>query len=66
MGQLAMTAVGLAPLVEQGQDRSHLLLEQPVHRCAARRRVGQPALGSAVAPALRTPLGQLQYAARVA
>ena len=38
VGELAMRAVDLAPLVEQRQDLGDLLVEQPVHRRPARRR----------------------------
>ena len=30
MGELAVRAVGFAPLVEQGEDLGHLALEQPL------------------------------------
>jgi hypothetical protein len=66
VGQLAVTAVGLPPLLEQGQDLIHLVLQQPVHRRPAGRRVGQPAADAAVQPAVRAPLRQLQRPARIA
>jgi hypothetical protein len=50
----------VSPLVEQGQDLGHLLVEQPVHRGPARRPVGQPTTGPAGDPAVRPPLRQLQ------
>ena len=60
MRELAVAAVGLAPLVEQGEDLGHLLLEQPVPRGPARGPVGEPPLGPAGDPAVRPALGHLQ------
>jgi hypothetical protein len=48
VGELAVGAVGLAPVVKQPQDLDHLLVEQPVHRVAAWRQVVQPVVGAPV------------------
>jgi hypothetical protein len=55
VGQLAVAAVGLAPLVEQGQDLALLFRQQPVHRRTGAGviqrpgpRAGHPALGAAL------------------
>ena len=63
MSELTVRAVGLAPLIEQGQDLGHLVGEQPVHRRRARRLVGQLATGPAADPPVGPPLGQLQHVA---
>lgn len=63
MRELAVAAVGLSPLVEQGKDLGHLLLEQPVHRDPARGPVGEPPPGPAGDPAVRPTLGHLQLTA---
>jgi hypothetical protein len=63
VGQLAVAAVGLAPLVEQGQDLGHFVLQQPVHRGSARRQVDQLTPGPAGDPAVRPPRRQFQHLA---
>ena len=48
MGKLAVRAVDLAPFLEYGQDRGHLIIKQTMRRVAARGQVikapgpGQP------------------------
>ncbi len=60
MGQLAVGAVDLAPVVEQRYDLGLLPLQQPVDRVAADGAVGQTVGGPSGAPTPRAPLGQLQ------
>ena len=64
MRQLAMAAVGLAPLVIQGQDLGHLLGEQAVRGMTTRRPIGQPTGGAAGDPAVRAHLAEPQLRAR--
>jgi hypothetical protein len=66
VGQLAMAAVGLCPLVEQRQDLSHLLVEQPMHRMTTGCPVGQLTAGPAGDPAVRPHLTELQHLRRPA
>ena len=61
MRELAMRSVGLAPLLEQGEDLLGLLGEEPVHRGPARRPVGEPAAGSAGQPAVGPDLAELEH-----
>jgi hypothetical protein len=61
VSQLAVRPVGLAPLIEQGQNLSGLLRQQPVHRCAAWDLVGELAAGPAGDPAVRANLTELQH-----
>ena len=56
MGEFAVGALGLAPLVEQGQDRLDLLRSQPMHPRPARGPVGKPSTCSAADTAVRSPL----------
>ncbi len=60
MGELAVAAVGLAPLLEQGQDLLGLLGQQPVQRRSARWLVSQRATGPAAQPAMGPDLPELQ------
>jgi hypothetical protein len=60
VGELAVAAVGLAPLVEQGEDLPGLLLQQPVHRRAAGSLVVQSATRSALKPSVGAAFGKLQ------
>jgi hypothetical protein len=60
MRELAMAAVGLAPLVKQGQNLGGLLRQQAMHRRPTRRLVGEPAAGPAGDPPVRPPLDQLE------
>ena len=60
MRELAVAAVGLAPLLEQGQNLLRLLGQQPVQRRPARSLVGQRAAGPASQPAMRPDLPELQ------
>ena len=53
MGQLAVAAVGLTPLVEQGQDLSGFLIEQPMYGRSAWAPVDQLPQGAAGSPKLR-------------
>ena len=62
MGELAMRPVGLAPLLEQGQDLLHFLSEEPVHRGPARSTVDQLAPGPASEPAVGPDLAELEHA----
>ena len=61
MRELAMRPVGLAPLLEQGQDLLGLLSEQPVHRGPARSPVRELAPGPAGEPAVDTDLAELEH-----
>jgi hypothetical protein len=63
VGEFAVRAVGLAPLLEQGQDRLGLGGQRPVHRGPARDTVGESAPASAGEPAMRPDLPELQHAA---
>jgi len=63
VGELAVRAVGLAPLVEQPDDLGDLIVEQPVDRVAAGRQVLQPLGGLAGQPPPRPGLAKLQRAA---
>ena len=60
MSELAVRPVGLAPLLEQGQDLLHFLSEEPVHRGPARSTVSELASGPAGEPAVRSDLAELQ------
>lgn len=66
MSKLAMRAVDLAPLVEQGQDLGRLGVEQPMHRRPARRLVDQLPHGAPRDSAVRTHLAQPQLVAGAA
>ena len=66
MGELAVRAVGLAPLVEQGQDLLGFLRAQPVHGRPARSLVGELPAGLACDPAVRASLGQVELTADAA
>ena len=61
MRELAVRAVGLAPLLEQGQDLLGFLRQQPVHRGPTRSTVDQLAPGSAGEPAVGTDLTELEH-----
>ena len=63
MRELAVRAVGLAPLLEQGQDPLGFLRQQPVHRGTARCPVGELASGPAGDPAMGPDLAELEQAA---
>ena len=63
MGELAMRAVRVTPLIEQGQNLRGLLVQQPMHRRPARRPVGQPAPRPAGEPTIGPDLADLQHAA---
>ena len=60
MRELAMRAVGLAPLVEQGEDLRGLLGEQPVHGCAAGALVVEGTALPTVQPSVGAAFGELQ------
>ena len=60
MGEFAVGALGLAPLVEQGQDHLDLLRSQPMHPRPARGPVGKPSTCSAAGAAVRSPFGELE------
>ena len=63
MRELAVRAVGLAPLLEQGQDLVGLLGEEPVHRGPARRPVDELTSGPAGQPAVGPDLAELEHSA---
>jgi hypothetical protein len=63
VGELAVGAVDLAPLLGQRQDRLDLLVQQPVDRAAAGRPVGQRPGRPPGLPAVDPPLGHLQHPA---
>src|SRR5437867_2584375 len=60
VGELAMRAVHVAPLVIEGDDLGHLVGHQAVHRTATRRPVGQLAGGSTLDPPVGAALAQLE------
>jgi hypothetical protein len=61
VSELAVTAVGLPPLVEQGQDRLGLLGEQPVQWGPAGALVDQLPAGPAGQPAVCPDLAELKF-----
>ena len=63
MGQLAVRAVGLAPFLEQRQDRLGLLGEQAVHRGSTRRGISQAPHAAPGPPPVRTDLTELELVA---
>ena len=63
MGELAVGAVDLAPLLEQRQHLGGFLGQDGVNRGPARCLVGQATAGPAGVPAVGTPLGQPQRGA---
>ncbi len=63
MGELAVGAVDLAPLLGQLQDCLNLLVEQAVDRATAGGPVGQRAGGPPGLPAVDPPLADLQHPA---
>ena len=63
MGELAVGAVDLAPLVEQPHDLGDLLVQQAVHRAAPAGSVGQLAGGPAVQPPVDAQLADLEHLA---
>ena len=66
MGQLAVRAVHVRPVLEDGQDRLDLTGQQAVQRDTAGLGVGQPAGLTAAQPPVRPPLRQTQPATGVA
>ena len=66
MRELAVAAVSLAPLLEQGQDLLGLPGQQPMLGRSARREVGQCATGPAAQPAVRPDLPELEGMATTA
>jgi len=63
VGELAVRPVDLAPLVEQGQNLSHLTVEEAVHRRPARGPVAELLLSPADQPPVRAELTDLQHLA---
>lgn len=61
MRELAVRVVGLAPLLEQGQDLLGFLRQEPVHRGPARSTVDQLATGTAGQPAVGSDLAELEH-----
>ena len=61
MGELAMRAVHLTPLLEHRQDLRGLAGEQAVHRPATGPLVGQRAARGALGPAVRPDPAELQH-----
>ena len=61
MGELAVGAVDLAPLVIEREDLGAFLGQDRVQRVAARHPVGQCLLGSAGIPTVRTNLTKVQH-----
>jgi hypothetical protein len=64
VGELAVRAVDLAPLVVERHDLGHLVLEQAVHGTAAGAPVGQLAGRSPVEPAVGPHLAEFQLSTR--
>jgi hypothetical protein len=63
VSQLAMRTVGLAPVIEQGEDLGSFGVEQPVHRRPARCLVGQLPTKAAGDPAMRPYLAEFEFVA---
>lgn len=63
MGQLAVRAVDLAPLLEHRQDRLGLLGQNAVQRRSTRLGIREPVGLPARQPTVDAPLGQVQPAA---
>ncbi len=63
VSELAMGAIHLAPLVVQGHDLGHLVIEQAVHGVATGSAVGQLPGGPALEPAPGSTLGEIQFGA---
>ena len=63
MRELAMRPIDLAPLIEQRDDRGALVGEQPMHRARARAVILEAAGFTALIPAPRPPLGELEILA---
>src|SRR4051812_36591459 len=61
-----MRAIGLAPLIEQRDDRVALVGEQAVHGPPAGRAIFEAASFAALPPAPRAALGEFEVAARAA
>jgi hypothetical protein len=59
VGELAVRAVGLAPLLKQPHDLGDLPVQQAVHRAATRRLVGQLAGGLPAQPPVDAQLADL-------
>ena len=66
MRELAVRAVGLAPLLEQRQDLLGFLSQKPMHRRPARCPVGELAPGPAGEPAMSPDLSDLEHTAGAA
>ncbi len=64
MGELAVRAVDLSPLVVERHDLGVLLGQQSVHRIAARGPVLQVMVAAPLGPAVGPHLAQLQLPAR--
>ncbi len=64
MGDLAMGAVDLAPIVVQRHDLGHLVLEQAVGRAAPGAAVGQLTWLSAIDPTPGPALSELELSTR--
>lgn len=60
MSELAVRAVGLAPLLKQREDLLDFLSQEPMHRGPTRRPVDQLAPGSAGEPAVGPDLAELE------
>jgi hypothetical protein len=63
VGELAVGAVDLAPLVEQPHDLGDLPVEQAMHRAATRPLIFELAGGAAAQPAVNPQLADLEHAA---
>jgi hypothetical protein len=63
VGELAVGAVDLAPLLEQPQDLGDLPVQQAVHRAATGRLVLELAGGAAAQPPIDAQLADLQHLA---
>ena len=63
MSELAVRPVGLAPLLEQGQDLLDFLSQQPMHRGPARHPIDQVPPSPAGEPAVGSDLTELEHTA---
>ena len=61
MGEFAVRAIGIAPLVVQGKDLLDLLGQDRVQRTPTRRGILESALGSSGIPTVGPYLGEVEH-----